>query len=167
MAGFAADGMCSCSRSTSAADSPSLPALGSGEKRAKRRGRAFRLSRAKPRSNAEDEQHQAASENNNTPLSIHCLLSGEPKHVRGDCRGTGPQDGKSEHPVRLGGRETRKDAAALLPGRGVICRLVCTSVSGLSISVRVRVRPFSDLVSKWNWKPPQTVSSFSAVVTDR
>lgn len=116
MAGFTADVMCSCSRTRSAADSPSL--LGPG--------RAFRLSRAKSRSNAEKEQHRPASSNNNTPLMIHCQVGGELKHVCSNCRGTGPLHGKS---TRLcSERDTPTDPTAgskpgLLPGTRAVCRV--------------------------------------------
>lgn len=127
MAGFAADVMCSCSRSRSAADSPSLLGPGSGEKKAERHGREFRLSRAKSRSNAEKRHHHPGSDNNNTPLVIRCQLGGELKDVCSSCRGSGPLAGKSTRfgPVR---REPPTDPTAglkrgLLPGTLAVCRV--------------------------------------------
>lgn len=118
MAGFAADVMCSCSRSRWAADSPSLLGPGYDEKKAKRCGREFRLSRAKSRSNAENQQHQPASINNNTPLMIRCQVGRELKHVCSSCPGTGPLAGKT---TRFGSvrRETahRPDKAWSSPGK--------------------------------------------------
>lgn len=127
MAGFAANVMCSCSRNGSAADSPSLLGPGSDQKKAKRRGRAFRLSRAKSRSSAEEEQPQPASNNNNTPLLIHCRVGAELKHVCSSCRGTGPLHGKS--PGFASERERRPAdptagfKRALLPGTRAVCRV--------------------------------------------
>lgn len=134
MAGFAADVMCSCSRTRSAAASPPLLGPGSDEKKAKTRGRAFRLSRAKSRCNAEKQQHQPASNNNNTPLMSHCQVGGELKHVCSNCRGTGPLDGKSTR----SGSERDTDLAAglkraLLPGTLAVCRVslrFCTGRGG-------------------------------------
>lgn len=102
MAGFAADVMRSCSGARSAADSPSLLASGSDEKKAKRRGRAFRLGGAKSRSHAGKEQPEPAwNNNNNTPLGSRRQPGPELEHACSNCRGTAPLDGESTTMLRF------------------------------------------------------------------
>lgn len=93
MAGFRGDVM--CSGSELANDPASLTVPVPEKQTARKRRRAFCLTRLKSRNSSDPQQRHPPTANNNMPFMIHCQIGKEIKHICSNCRGAEQLDGES------------------------------------------------------------------------